>query len=263
METLATGVRRPRNRWFEERRHLFVRNLLKEFTETLTVFIALYEKNLTARQISFDQINRLVGRESEKGLLWRLKDHCHQLWRDTNPHGELNGCLLDWVMGSLFHEAMKLKENIYMYQYYGPLAKGMGNGSAGGTIKLCGIEFERFMDRTDREIEKQIETLGIMFGRANYLLRTIMLDQAENPLLVRYLVENEQVVETLWSESLIDLFRDMFGGQPEEGFCLAARSYLEGDWHQNALNAYAAALAVNPDCEEARTNSFKLQALLR
>lgn len=250
------------NRWFEERRNLFVKNMFKEFYETFSGVIKIYEHYIATQDVSFEEIDTLVGKEAEKGLLWRLKDGCHQLWRNTDPEKELNGCLLDWVLGSVFHEAMKLKENIYMYQYYGPLAENMKKRDGGGTVKFCGVECKRFMERTRKEIHRQMENLGFMFGRACYLLRTMLPDQAHNDLLVRYLIENDHVGETLWSESLDDLLTEMFHS-PETGYCAAAKSYCAGQWYERALQTYTSAVKVNPDCEEARRNISRIQALLK
>lgn len=248
------------NKWFEERRSLFVKNMLKEFFETFMAFNDIYEHYLASQEVSFEQIDTLVGKESEKGVLWRLKDRCHQLWRDADPAEEMNGRLLDWVLGSIFHESMKLKENIYMFQFYGPLAESMKKGHS--TIKFCGVECQKFMEKTNQEIQKQMENLGFMFGRANYLLRTMMPDQAHNDILVRYLIENENVVDQLWHEFLDTLLGEMFNS-PEDGYCLAAKSYCDGHWYQKALQAYSLALKLNPACEEARKNIVSLQATIK
>lgn len=250
-----------RNRWFEEKRPLRVRELLQEFHETYNRFLALYSQYLKNGRVAFEEIERLVGAEGRKGHLWRLKDGCHRLWRGVDPREEMNGCLLDWMMGSVFHEAMKLKENAYVHQFYGPLAQKMSACPAGGGLLVCGVDSERFMKRTAREICRQMENLSLMFGRANYLLRLMMSEQAHNFILLRFLIENEDVVIQLWSESLAELFGDMFFGAPEEGFCAAARSYLADHWQERALAAYEQALAVRPDCEEAQRRVLQLKAL--
>jgi hypothetical protein len=187
----------------------------------------------------------LVGSETRRGPLWRLKDDCHRLWREADVREEMNGCLLDWVMGSLFHEAMKLKENSYISQYYQPRVEKMTGAGSGG-LATCGLEFERFMQGAAKEISSQVENLSLLFGRANYLLRLLMSEQSENVILLRYLIENEQVVVQLWSESLRELFADMFAGAPEQGFCAAAKSYEADHWQEQAFAAWARAREINP-----------------
>lgn len=251
------------NTWFEERRQLFLKNMLKGFYETSSRFLAIADRYDRTGKIPFAHIDGLVGTETHKGLLWTLKDRCHQLWRNADPQDEMNGCLLDWLMGSIFHEAMKLKENIYLHHVYGPLAEAMKRREAVGTVTLCGEEYRRFLDRVRREVESQMDNLGFMFGRANALLRVMVRHQGENRLLVRYLVENPEVVEQLWSVGLDDLLFEMFPEGAEYGYCAAARSYMEGDWHRRALAAYQKALAVSPACEEAQRHVHLLRALWR
>lgn len=252
-----------RNQWFEERRHLFVKNMFKGFCETHGRFLAIYEAYTAAGQLAFADLDALVGTESNRGHLWLLKDRCHQLWRDSDPEQEPSGSLLDWVMGSIFHEAMKLKENTYMLQYYGPLAEAMKARSAAHTVKFCGDECHRFMARTKDEVGHQMESLGFMFNRASLLMRTLLIDQRENALLVRHLIENPALVERLWSEPLPRLLAEVFPEGADQAYCLAARSYLAGDWHQEAHTAYCQALAVNPDCEEAQRHIHQLEGLHR
>ncbi|MEW6595038.1 MAG: hypothetical protein AB1413_09240 [Thermodesulfobacteriota bacterium] len=259
----ASAGQASRNQWFEERRHLFVKNMFKGFCETSGRFLTMYEAYASSGSVSFAGLDALVGTESNRGLLWLLKDRCHQLWRDSDPEKELSGSLLDWVIGSIFHEAMKLKENTYMLQYYGPLAEAMQARSAAHTVKFCGDECHRFMARTREEVGHQMESLGFMFNRASLLMRALLVDQRENALLVRHLIENPAVAEQLWSEPLPTLLADMFPEGADHAFCLAARSYLAGDWHQEAKAAYSQALAVNPACEEAEHHIRQLEGLLR
>jgi len=129
--------------------------------------------------------------------------------------------------------------------------------------KFCGGECQRLRERARAEIAQQMENLGFMFGRANYLLRVMLPAQAGNPLLLRYLLEDPELPRALWSEELEEILADMFPQGPEYGFCAAARSYQEGDWYARAHDAYCRALAINPACHEARQQACRMQALAR
>ena len=210
----------------------------------------------------FNEIDRLVGTESKKGCLWQLKDDCHQLWRNSDSSFELNGSLLDWIIGSLFHEAMKLKENIYLFEFYAPLVHDMKGVWRQEIQHFCGLECRRLMERISHEVDRQMESLGFMFGRVIYLLRTMLPSQAHNPLLLRYLIEHREVAGELWSESLDDIFSDMFHGAPEKGYCFAAQSYFDGNWYDKSLFAYQEALRVNALCDEAVQRTGQLEGIL-
>lgn len=249
------------NRWLAGRRDFFVTNMYKGFQQTLAAFRTLYRDYLGSGHVSFDKVDALVGSENRKGRLWRLKDECHTLWREVDPHRDLNGCLLDWVMGSLFHEAMKLKENIYLFQYYAPLVREMKTGWQKESRRFCGVECQCFMERISRETARQMENIGVMFGQANYLLRIMLPDQGRNRLLLRFLVEHEEMVPELWCESLDEIFGDMYPGRPETGYLLAAGSYMEGNWYGRAWRTYERALAVNNSCREALEATEELGAM--
>ncbi|MDH5524362.1 MAG: hypothetical protein OEY01_10280 [Desulfobulbaceae bacterium] len=256
-------VTQKTNKWFEDRRDFFVKNLYKGFYETFCRFHAILAQTADSRQVSFAEINHLVGTETQKGRLWKLKDRCHQLWRHADPAREINGCLLDWVLGSLFHESMKLKESIYMFQFYGPLAQAMIKQNQPETIKFCGMECHSFIESIGNDIKSQMENLLLMFTQAKSLLRTMLPELAGNLLLIRFLLENPEVAHSLWGESMEEIFADIFPDSPEYGFCAAARSYQEGNWFTMAHEAYGRALAINPTCLEAQGKIYQLQALAR
>ncbi len=254
----------PVNRWFVQRHDFFVRNVFKEFYKSYSDFTAIYKEYLESGLISFDQIEQLVGAGEDRGL-WRLKDHCHQLWRAARlEFGPRNDFFLDWLIGSIFHEAMKLKENIYIISRYVPQVRDEIKGlhETHGGIGSPG-EWQRFLSSANQEIPKQAENLAFLFGRAVYLLRAEVISQGENVLLLRYFFENPHVVKELWSESLSEIFTDLFSGRPEQGYCLVGKSYLDGHWHQQALAAYSAALELNGKCDDAIRRISQVRLILR
>lgn len=250
------------NTWLLERRDLYVKDTVKEFIRAHSFFGNLYHTFLSTRKISFEDLEVWVGSETIKGGLWRLKDKCHHLWRQPDPDADINATLLDWVIGSIFHEAMKLKENIYMVQYYGPQVERMNGNQVPETNRRFWQECQQFIKKTDNDVMSQMEGLGFLFGRGSYILRAMMPGQAHNALLVRFLVENAEAVEHLWGERLEDLLGEMFPRGAEYAYCAAAGSYLAGHWQEEALAAYGKALAVNGGCEEARRQTLVLKAIV-
>lgn len=256
IEPVLNNPGQGQNRWYSARRDYFTRNLFRGFHQAMKGFLAIYQRYLHSNHISYQDLDRLVGSENNKGSLWLLKDHCHQLWQQSESLPEINGYLLDWLIGSIFHEAMKLKENIYLNKYYGPLAqKNMQQGVNNASIH-CGLDCQYLMNRILKEAANQLEDIGMMFGRANYILRITLPSLKNNNLLLRYLVEHEEMTRELWAEPLTDIFAEIFTGKGDEGYCQAARSYQEGQWWQEAADAYRKALELNPANQEAR--NFKL-----
>ena len=112
--------------WFEGRRDHFLCQVVMDFFSFSQSFIRLYEEYLACgrleagrlrmdllatrtgenRQRIWEQLAHMIGSETGKGELWQLKDLCHQIWPGQDQSGSVHGALLDWLVGSVFHEAM-------------------------------------------------------------------------------------------------------------------------------------------------------------
>jgi hypothetical protein len=281
------------NRWFAERRDFFVRQLVDEFfllhrsfQETYLVYLEcrnpekwdcsdlLAQRFREQRTELWQRLSHLVGSEDEKGPLWRLKDLCHLLWPEGDQAGEVSGSLLDWLIGSIFHETMKLKENIYLLNSYGPaacrlqdrpldLVPSFRRGAPSVPVLESIIDVLGLINRAASDAVRQMEQVAFLFNHASYMLRVLMPSLGDNALVVRLLIEREQMVRILWGEELAEIFQDMFCGDAAEGFCSAGRSYLGGQWFIQALKAYQRALSISPTCDEAITRMVQLQAVVR
>lgn len=289
----AAGISRNRRRagenWFEQRRDFFVCQLFADFFAITRSFQEVYQSYRTCstagsggccdlltmqneglRCTIWDQLTLMVGTEKEKGPLWHLKDLCHRIWPESEQSQNVEGSLIDWFIGSIFHEAMKLKEDVYLLNSYGPAAFKVSDPN----VRLLQQEvpasrLAQIMDskgltrRIVVNVIKQMEQLAFLFGQANYMLRTMTPSLAQNMLLVRFLVEQEDTVQELWGEGVTALFEDMFFGAPEQGFCAAGRSYMNGQWYPQALSMYQRAVDIDRGCDEAVIKMYQLQAMIR
>ena len=226
--------------WAAGHRPYHITRLYGDFHALLQRFRTLYADFLAGRPPSFQAISTFVGSEADRGGLWRLKELCHHLWRqegngereaatpragDGHGIGGLEGTLLDWTIGSLFHEAMKLKENVYLRENYLPVIRRAmgpqaGAAGAGPGPALLGMECRRFIERTESEIGRQMDTVGFLFGQANVLLRLLLAAEYDNQLLLRFLAEHEDIAEELWQEPLAAIF----AGTRSQGTASAASS---------------------------------------
>jgi hypothetical protein len=282
-----------RNEWFEQRRNFFVRQLIDEFFRLNRSFQAIYliyldcrnpgggscadlleQKTAACRSEIWDRLAHMVGTDSRKGPLWKLKDLCHAVWPEGDNTQDVSGSMFDWLVGSIFHETMMLKENIYLLNRYGPAAfrlkdrplelVPMPRSGTRMTLHLESIiDVHNLLSRAAADAVRQVEQIAFLFNHASYILRLMMPDLAGNSLVVRLLTEEEELVRMLWGEELADIFTDMYAGDAAEGFCVAGGSYLGGHWFVRALKMYQRALAVNPTCDEAITRMVQLQAVVR
>ena len=292
-EDIIRNRQQSREGWFEQRRDFFIRRVYDDFFSILRSFQDLYQVYLACRKPEadacfdlldkriealrsqiWDKLTAMVGTEVEKGPLWQLKDLCHRLWPEDESARNLEGALIDWLIGSIFHEAMKLKENIYIISSYGPAAFRFSEPDAGDGAGLLRLDvpvprlaqmmdIKGLMKRIVVDVISQMEQLAFLFGQANYMLRTMVPGLLRNMLLIRFLLEQEEVVLKLWGEEVDGVFADMFYGAPEQGFCAAGRSYLNGQWYTQALAMYRRALDIDSSCDEAVVKLYQLQAIIR
>ncbi|RUM90287.1 MAG: hypothetical protein DSZ23_02070 [Thermodesulfatator sp.] len=239
--------------WLKEKRDLFLKNVVKDFLDSCSFFTDLKEH--TAKYgVRYEGFDFWVGTQQDKGKLWHLKDICHVLWGDSDPARDENGFMLDWMIGAIFHEAMKLKENAYMIERYRksypsetklPLHPN-NNGDGPGM---------EFFEETAHEIKRAIKRIDLLLEHAGGYLIEVLKQEKENALLVRYLLEAMNSPAEHWPgetgpKRLLDA---LFPMGLDEAYCLAGESYLEGSWFVEARKAFEMALELNPNCTEARS----------
>ncbi len=285
---LAGAGARGRN-WFSSRRDHFVRQVVGDFFHLIGWFHTLYgnysnvygadnigggslpDQQADALQVELlQQISLMVGTEKKNGPLWQLKDLCHQVWPQEEREQHIHGVLVDWLIGSLFHEAMKLKENLYLLNNYGSAALAINslNDQHNPRYRQLPaiadlVDIQTLIKRIGGDFARQMERMGFLFGQVNYLLRLMVSELAENMLIIRLLVEQEKTVAELWGESLETLFNDIFSDGAATGFCRAGSSYLQGQWYRQALAVYERAFACDRQCDEAIARIAHLKAILR
>ncbi|XOF32819.1 MAG: hypothetical protein ACL93V_12435 [Candidatus Electrothrix sp. YB6] len=274
--------RRCRN-WFDRQRDFFVRRFFADFFTLSYSFQQLYCTYcdcrgsatggccylLTAQDEDaqcgiWHRLDRMIGSETEKGPLWELRDHCRRVWAEEEQGENIEGSLVDWLVGSIFHEAMRLREDVYILNNYGSMIEGGVR-----RVHFPASRLSRILDRKGLirriavDVMQQMEQLAFLFGQTSNMLRTMLSGLSGNSLLVRFLVEQEDIVQDLWGEELTDVFQDMFSGSPASGFCAAGRSYMSGQWYTRALVMYKRALETSGECGEAAEKIRELETLIR
>jgi len=275
--------------WFSSRRDFFVRQVIEEFFFVYRRFHkihAAFHRNSTTAPADkpqenildlslnaalYNKLEGLVGTETEKGALWDLKNLCHRVWPRNSSHPEKAGCLMDWLVGSLFHETVKFKENVYLIISYGAanelcFQEEQGEDSIPRPVhrhKSAEFEIHEFWQRITIDAKGQLDIMMEFCHRINALLREMMGELVDNPLVIRFLLEHEKTIQIFWGESVEDVYGDIFGGDPAEGFCSAGRSYYQAQWYRRSLKAYKRALQVNDNCGEAVVRISYLDSILK
>jgi hypothetical protein len=210
-----------------------VRDFLVAHQELSDLFLAFEEGRL-----HFEDVHRLVG-DDGASVLFRLKERCHAIFRasDEGSVPEMRReALFDLAVGSLFHEAMKLRENLYQQEFYVPRVRDLRAAGAEEEAGEILEEFAKILAISAARLEEAVNETRILLTQTRQQLRLLMADHRENGPMARCLYEEEQRVSVVFEEGLDGLYTRIFGS-PFEGFMVVARSYLDSAYFAEALAA--------------------------
>ena len=200
--------------------------------------------------LRWDEVQRLVG-DTESSVLFRLKERCHALFRAGElgsdaalPAATARVALFDLAVGSLFHEAMKLRESFYQLEVYAPKVETVRSQLEPGAEGLF-EEFARILAASRERVAEALAESEALLEQTRRQFRVLLAAHRGNGLVMRYLLENASLAEEVLGESL-DEFLASIHGDAVAGYTLAARSYLESGYFDEARRALGEALARDP-----------------
>ncbi len=226
------------------------RNILEIVRGLLLSEVAFQEifKKYKQGRLRFSDIGTWVD-DKGQSLLYNLKEQCHSLFRykgKTPTHK--NQWLLDLVIGSIFHEAMKLRENIYQMEVYGP--KYLQYKSASGKSdyeKDYAKLFERIILKAKQGVTEGMEETRSLSRDAMAQLIDLFKESTKNTLLVRFLLENQILLRKVYgSKKAKEIFNLMFKKGFLDAHRLAGQSYLQSEHYDLASSHFSKALKMDP-----------------
>jgi hypothetical protein len=214
------------------------RNLLEIVRGLLLSEIAFQEifKKYKEGSLRFSNIENWVD-DKGQGLLYNLKEQSHSHFRYAEKgHFHKRDWLLDLAIGSIFHEAMKLRENIYQLEVYRPqylqYQLKMGRSHYEKDYQQL---FERIISRAEQSIANGMEETQSLFRDAMAQFLDFLKGNAKNPLLVRFLLENQPLLERIYGTKR---GKEILGITFDKGYLdiyqLAGRSYLQSEHYDLA-----------------------------
>jgi tetratricopeptide (TPR) repeat protein len=226
------------------------RNILEIVRGLLLSEIAFQEifKKFKKGRLRFSDIGAWVD-DKGQSLLYNLKEQCHSLFRYKGKKPiHKNEWLLDLVIGSIFHEAMKLRENIYQMEVYRP--KYLQYKSKVGKSyyeKDYLQQFERIILRAKQGVVEGIEETQSLFRDAMAQLIDLYKESTRNTLLVRFLLENLSLLQKVYGFKRVkEIFNLIFKAGFLDAYKIAGQSYLQSEHYDLSSHYFLKALKVNP-----------------
>jgi tetratricopeptide (TPR) repeat protein len=235
-----------------ERKYQHIRNykLLEMIRGLLLSEIAFQAtfKKYKRGNLHFADIGNWVD-DRGKSPLFHLKEQSHSLFRNRGKKlFNKNEWLLDLVIGSIFHEAMKLRENIYQLEIYRPQYLHY-KSSVGKTAyeKDYLQQFERIISKAEQGVLYGMAETRSLFHDAMEQLIDFFKENVRNPYLVRFLLDHQSLLQTVYGTQRVkEVFNLLFKKGLQEAYDLAGRSYLDSEHYDLSSHYFAKALKLNP-----------------
>jgi len=239
-------------------------SVFRRFLVARVAFDAIIEMFRSSEPMRFEPINIFVER-----TLFGLKEECHALFRNEGkPAGDVLYAedLFDVLIGSIFHETMKIKENCYILEHYGPTYRSMA-AIADRRIRVPVYErlffraCKRIIERASTAVYDDIRAAEQLFDDTTEHLLNILPRFANNGLVTRMLVENQQLVEMVYGEDgLQKVLLKMYEGRLSRAFLHAASSYFAAGRIAEARDCCERSLKEEPDNTGALRLTARIQA---
>jgi len=220
-----------------------VRGLL--FSEV--AFQEIFKKYKKGR-LRFSDIGIWID-DKGKSFLYNLKERSHSLFRNEGSKPvHKNEWLLDLVIGSIFHEAMKLRENIYQIEVYQPKYLQYKSKVGKSDYEKDYLEqFERIIMKAKQGVVEGMEETRSLFRDAMAQLTDLFREGAKNTFLVRFLLENLTLLREIYgSKKTKEIFDLMFKNGFLDAYRVAGQSFLESEHYDLSSNYFSKALKMDP-----------------
>jgi len=191
--------------------------------------------------LRFEELGDLVG-EDGGSVLFRLKERCHASFRSEtgDPAQPIHReALFDLAVGSLFHEAMKFRENLYQREIYGPRVRAL-RSQAGEEEAAIFDEFERIQEGVAARLEEGLTETETLLGQTLDQLLQLLTAHRDDPRVSRFLITHSGEMEEAFGRPFDEIVGDLYGNAAS-AYEHAGRSLLSSGYYGAAIDALHAA----------------------
>lgn len=230
----------------EKDRNRRVVEIVKQFLCSAIFYRKLFSDYQKGR-LRFDDVQELVD-DKGQSMLFNLKKNCQLLFRN-NEHSTDQEILFDLAIGSIFHEAMLVRENCYQLEVYMPkVSKLKEKVIKTSHEKKFLREVNHILSRARKRLAEELNETNTLIENISEQLKDLLSGYSENGLLIRFLLEEEELVEDALGRGSMDgVLSSMYKGGRLEGLIVASKSYCKSGYNNKAKDMTERALAISPD----------------
>ncbi len=202
--------------------------------------------------LTFPDIEEFVD-DRGKSCLYRLKQMCHELFRNT-VEAAYKEKFFDITVGYIFHEAMKLRECIYQLEYYKPQYNMLISSTELTQAEEKVIrEFGGLILKAQKRLNEGLRQVKTLLKELAEQLKDLVKIYRNNYLLPRFLLENERSFIALYGKKgYQDLLERLYERGRATLVLKAAVSYLKSENYQAARGLFQKATKLDDDNLSAR-----------
>ena len=231
-----------------DKRNWIILEIVRDYLYAYIHFQTLYEKYKT-HTLSFDDVEAFVTDKDPTVPLFNLKESCHMLFRyQEEEHCSDEEKLLDLAVGSIFHEAMKLRENLYQLEVYKPRYLQIQDSKETSDYERNLLqEFIKIGARTEKRLAESVkETKRLLHDTLNQLAH-LLPRYKNNHALMRFLLRNKELMQQAFGKRKgLKIIADMFPGGLAEAYAREGQGYLASEHYDLAAEFFKHALTYRP-----------------
>ena len=185
--------------------------------------------------------------------LYNLKNKTHAVFRrDVESNGGIleREDLFDLIIGSIFHEALHLKEYVYALQSYKARYMSFADRKKTGRIDSIQDDFLKYSREIIREAKENLPRktteLKSLLEDALSLMEGTLKKYRTSRRLMRVLYLERELLNSIYGENGLEyVYRIMYKAGAMEGYFRVGASFLKGGFHDFAIRAFEEALSAD------------------
>jgi len=230
-------------------------NLEKKQIDLIKETICVYEKCIECRTLfrnktlCFANIKEFVDDKGES-CLFRLKEMCHSLYRNSNL-ADYKEKLFAITVGYIFHEAMKLRENLYQLEFYKPNYEQVKSELTYVEKKIVN-EIWALSRKTEKRLNVGMEEVKRLIKELVEQLKDLIKVYKDNYLLPRFLFDNRKsFIKIYGKKGFAKLINELYNNGEFVLMLRAAKSYMESEYFDIARKIFRSIILKDKGHEEA------------
>ncbi len=233
----------------QRKRERQVVEIVRHFLLAVVTFRQQYQ-NYQQGLLHFSDLAKLID-DRGQSILYTLKELSHALYRQNSSATSEKEQIFDLTIGSIFHLAMKMREDIYQFEIYGPKYRALiqKRDSAPEQANLT-LQFQEILFRAENSLKEGMEEIDVLTKDIFRQFKELLYEYRENGLLIRFFLEEKDLLqEAMGDDGLERLFRVLYGPDEAQPYRLAGESYFLSAFYDKAIQIFSRALEKNPGDE--------------